>query len=83
MLANAEEMLFEPDEIHDARRALARAIDRVAGFLEISPIELATEIERHHRERGHSGITDGLPPQKMTAAPDETKVADETAKAHA
>jgi hypothetical protein len=48
-LAAAEEMLFNPEEMHDARRALARAIDRVAGFLEMPPLVLAMEIERCHR----------------------------------
>lgn len=53
-LAAAEEMLFDPSELHDARRALARAIDRVAGFLEMPPLVLAMEIERAHRSHGHA-----------------------------
>jgi len=52
MLAAAEEMIFNEGEIHDARRAFARTIDRAAGFLEVTPLVLAIEIERHHREHG-------------------------------
>lgn len=48
-LAAAEEMLFEGHDSHDGRRAFARAVDRIAGFLEITPLTLALEIERCHR----------------------------------
>jgi hypothetical protein len=49
-LSDAEEMLFAGQESHDRRRAMARAIDRVAGFLEVPPLTLALEIERQRRE---------------------------------
>lgn len=52
-LAAAEEMLFEGYDDHDGRRAFARAIDRISGFLEITPLTLALEIERCHREARH------------------------------
>jgi hypothetical protein len=45
-LADAEEMLFAEQESHDRRRMMARAIDRVASFLEVPPLTLALEIER-------------------------------------
>jgi DNA-binding cell septation regulator SpoVG len=48
-IAAAEEMLFDENDTHDNRRAFARAIDRIAGFLEVLPITLALEIERCHR----------------------------------
>lgn len=46
-LSDAEEMLFAEQETHDRRRAMSRAIDRIAGFLEVPPLTLAIEIERH------------------------------------
>lgn len=48
-LAATEEMLFEGHDTHDGRRAFARAIDRISGFLEVTPLTLALEIERCHR----------------------------------
>ena len=48
-LASAEEMLFNEHDTHDNRRAFARAIDRIAGNLEVLPLTLALEIERCHR----------------------------------
>lgn len=48
-LSDAEEMLFSSGDTHDGRRAMARAIDRIAAFLEVTPFELAIEIERHRR----------------------------------
>lgn len=45
-LADIEEMLFAGQETHDRRRSMARAIDRIASFLEVSPFTLALEIER-------------------------------------
>lgn len=48
-LADAEEMLFPDPDSHEARRAIARALDRVAGFLEVTPFQLAIEVERHRR----------------------------------
>jgi DNA-binding cell septation regulator SpoVG len=49
-LADAEDMLFPDPESHEARRSMARAIDRVASFLEVTPVMLALEVERHRRE---------------------------------
>lgn len=46
-LSDAEEMLFSEHETHDRRRTMARAIDRIASFLEVPPLMLALEIERH------------------------------------
>ena len=49
-LSDAQEMLFEDaTETHAGRRAMARVIDRVAHFLDVEPILLAIEIERHSR----------------------------------
>ena len=45
-LSDAEDMLFSEHETHDRRRAMARAIDRVASFLEVPPLTLAIEVER-------------------------------------
>jgi len=50
-LADAEDMLFPDPNAHDARRAMARACDRVAGFLEIPPFTLALEIERYRAQQ--------------------------------
>lgn len=50
-LADAQEMLFADPDAHDARRAMARAIDRIAGFMEVPPITLAVEVERYRREQ--------------------------------
>ena len=49
-LADAEEMLFTDPDSHDARRAMSRALDRVAAFLDIPPITLAIEVERYRRQ---------------------------------
>ncbi len=49
LLSDAADMLFSDRDAHDARRAMARTIDRVAAFLEIQPLALAVEIERYHR----------------------------------
>lgn len=46
-LSDTEEMLFAEQETHDRRRSMARAIDRIAGFLEVPALTLAIEIERH------------------------------------
>ena len=50
-LADAEEMLFPDPDTHEARRAMARVIDRIAGFMEVPPLTLALEIERHRRNQ--------------------------------
>jgi hypothetical protein len=49
-LGDASEMLFHDPETHEARRIIARAIDRVAGFLDVPVIYLAIEVERYRRE---------------------------------
>jgi hypothetical protein len=46
-LSDAEDMLFSEQDTHDRRRAMARAIDRIAAFLEVPPLTLAIEIERY------------------------------------
>lgn len=45
-LADIEEMLFAEQETHDRRRSMARALDRIASFLEVTPFALALEVER-------------------------------------
>ncbi len=49
-LADAAEMLFPDPDAHEARRAMSRALDRVAGFLDVQPIMLAIEVERCRRQ---------------------------------
>ncbi len=48
-LADAEEMLFNDNNAREGRRAMSRAIDRIATFLEVPPLTLALEIERYRR----------------------------------
>ncbi len=48
-LADAEEMLFADAQTREGRRAMSRAIDRIATFLEVPPLTLALEIERYRR----------------------------------
>ena len=51
-LSDAQEMLFEDaTETHAGRRAMARVIDRIAHFLDVDPMILATEIERSNRSK--------------------------------
>lgn len=52
-LGDASEMLFPDPDAHEARRAMARAIDRVASFLEVQPVTLALEVERYRRHESH------------------------------
>ena len=55
-LADAQEMLFEDaTESHSGRRAMSRVIDRVATFLDVEPMLLAMEIERHRRSQRKRG----------------------------
>ncbi len=49
LLSDTADMLFPDRDTHDARRAMARAIDRVANYLDIPPLTLAMEIERYYR----------------------------------
>lgn len=55
-LCDAEDMLFG-DEGHsrETRRAMARVLDRIANFLEVPPVTLALEVERHRRLSGRKG----------------------------
>lgn len=46
-LADAEDMLFRGEENHEARRIMARALERIAAFLEVPPYALALEVERY------------------------------------
>lgn len=52
-LADAQEMLFsEADsQSREGRRAMSRAIDRIATFLEVPPLTLALEVERYRRSQ--------------------------------
>ena len=50
-LGDAAEMLFHDPDSHEARRIMARAMDRVAGFLDVPVIQLALEVERYRREQ--------------------------------
>jgi hypothetical protein len=50
-LGDATEMLFHDPDTHEARRIMARAMDRVAGFLDVPVIQLALEVERYRREQ--------------------------------
>ncbi|MDF2439494.1 MAG: hypothetical protein JWN98_478 [Abditibacteriota bacterium] len=63
-LADAEDMLFSDPNSHDARRTMARAMDRVASFLEVTPVMLALEVERYRRQNPHSPT-----PRATTGAP--------------
>lgn len=49
-LADAEDMLFADAETRESKRAMSRAIDRIATYLEVPPLTLALEIERYRRE---------------------------------
>jgi hypothetical protein len=46
-LADAEDLLFRGEETHEARRTMARALERVSTFLEVPPYVLALEVERY------------------------------------
>ena len=46
-LADAEDLLFRGEESHEARRTMARALERVSTFLEVPPYVLALEVERY------------------------------------
>ncbi|MBI0385572.1 hypothetical protein JBE27_57210, partial [Streptomyces albiflaviniger] len=53
LLADTADMLFPDRHAHEARRAMTRAIDRVAIFLDIPPLNIAIEIERYFKECTH------------------------------
>lgn len=48
LLSDSADMLFPDRNTHDARRAMARAIDRIANFLDMPPLTLAMEVERYY-----------------------------------
>ena len=50
-LGDATEMLFHDPDTHEARRVMARALDRVANFIDVPPVMLALEVERYRREQ--------------------------------
>ena len=55
-LSDAQEMLFEgAAQTHAGRRAMARVIDRVSNHLDVEPMLLAIEIERHTRVQKKRG----------------------------
>ncbi|MEO6906812.1 MAG: hypothetical protein ABI210_02885, partial [Abditibacteriaceae bacterium] len=51
-LADAEDVLFHGEESHEARRTMARAMERVSTFLEVPPYVLAMEVERYRASHG-------------------------------
>ena len=51
LLSDSSDMIFADRDTHEARRVMARTIDRIANFLEIPPMQLALEIERYHNEQ--------------------------------
>lgn len=74
-LADAEDMLFADPDSHDARRVMARALDRVASFLEVTPVMLALEVERHRRQNAKHHVKP-LHSQNHKSAPSEATPAD-------
>lgn len=68
-LADAEDMLFQDNETRESKRAMSRAIDRIAAFLEVPPLTLALEIERHRRAQKHEQKT----PPSETSPPEAIK----------
>lgn len=53
LLADTADMLFTDRHAHEARRAMTRAIDRVAIYLDIPALNIAIEIERYFKEHTH------------------------------
>lgn len=82
-LADAQEMLFPDPDSHDSRRQISRLIDRIAGFLEVTPLMLSIEVERHRRNSHVNApkkplALESVETLSQPTAPDET-VPDETA----
>ena len=50
-LSDAADMLFTDPDSREAKRAMARVIERISGFLEIPPMTLSLEIERYYRSQ--------------------------------
>ena len=53
LLADTADMLFPDRHTHEARRAMTRAIDRVAIYLDIPALNIAIETERYFKEHTH------------------------------
>ncbi len=49
-LADAEDMLFSEADTREGKRVMSRIVDRISTFLDVPPITLAIEIERHRRQ---------------------------------
>ena len=65
-LGDASEMLFHDPDTHEARRIMARAMDRVAGFMDVPVIHLAIEVERYRRDmRPKQPIVAERPPERQ------------------
>lgn len=67
-LGDATEMLFHDPDTHEARRIMARALDRVANFIDVPPVMLALEVERYRREQKAKP----LPPRTTATVPAAT-----------
>jgi len=61
-LADAADMLFTDPDSREAKRAMARVLERICGFLEIPPMTLALEIERYRRSQRTQKKPDSLIP---------------------
>ena len=61
-LSDAADMLFTDPDSREAKRAMARVLERICGFLEIPPMTLALEIERYRRTQRVAKKPDPLIP---------------------
>ncbi len=80
-LGDATEMLFHDPDTHDARRVMARAIDRVANFIDVPPVMLALEIERYRREQKAAPLPPRVAAIAAVAAAASPKTPPDTAPA--
>jgi hypothetical protein len=78
-LVDAEEMLFPDREAHEARRAMARALDRIAGFLDVTPFVLALEVERWRRDHYQPRKITDEAGEPDTAEPEPTESSNNSA----
>ena len=53
LLADTADMLFPNRHTHEARRAMTRAIDRIAIYIDIPALNIAIEVERYFKEHTH------------------------------
>jgi len=67
-LADIEDMLFAEQDTHERRRAMARALDRIASFLEVLPFTLALEVERHRMTMHQTTPSSAPQPSENSAA---------------